>query len=308
MKTNASSANSPCSGGTPIPTTTPLPRRLRPRLRPRRKPRRAEAWLPALALLAFAGFFGGALAAQDTPPDPAAPSQAEAADPAAAENDDEPVIPAAYPEDRYLAVWQKSPFMIEAAPEPAQAQKSFARDYTLSGVLEDDSGAVVYLKNQKTGDFVRIESGKAVDGFTLVKVNTSTDPTAASVTVQFNGETADIGVDPASFSQPASPGTVAAVDPKQAANPNAPPGVAAPNTRVNPRPGAPVANVPGGNTATPRPGAAQPSQANVVNPAQNRLREPTQNAKAGAPSSSRPVPSSPASRRRIILPSQPAER
>ncbi|MCB1085925.1 MAG: hypothetical protein KDM63_02675, partial [Verrucomicrobiae bacterium] len=70
--------------------------------------------------------------------------------------EEEPIIPRAYPEDRYLAIWEKSPFMLEAAPEPVQAQKSFARDYFLAGYVDSNSETVVYLKNQKTGESVRI--------------------------------------------------------------------------------------------------------------------------------------------------------
>lgn len=289
-------------------------RRLKPLLRTSESP---GALAVAVAILVW--FIDPAMTAgQDVlPPDDtgidAASETAEMADDA-----DEPVIPVAYPEDRYLAVWQKSPFMLEAAPEPAQAQKSFARDYFLVGYVESKAETVIYLKNQKTGESVRVPPIAKKEGapeFKLIELKKDSDPREVKATISLAGETAEIGRDPAAFSQPASPGMIAqggatGDNPNQPAIPgqpirNASGGMVDPQMQ-NPRSGNPATPVNAANQGNPnQPAQGAEATGPYVNPAAERLRQQQAAAAAkaaGLPPDSRALPANPAGRRRIILP------
>lgn len=170
-------------------------------------------------------------------------------------------IPSAYPEERYLPVWKKSPFMREAAPAPEQARKSFSRDFFLSGYVESADETIAYLKNQKTGTSIRLTTKGGNPDFRLLDLKKDRDPGKVFVTVEYRSEKADIGYDPAAFAQPASPG--------QGAPAGAP--VGAPPAAANrvahagaPGPGAPA--------PTGEPTANQPTGP-YLNPAAERMRQ-----------------------------------
>lgn len=257
---------------------------------------------------------------QESPPtgDPSAPP----AETPPAPEEPEVIIPKAYPEERYLEIWQRSPFMLEAAPEPAQAQKSFARDYFLGGYVESKSETVVYLKNQKTGETIRIPPfSKPADGspeFKLIELKKDPKPNLVKATISLNGEIAEIGRDPASFSQPSSPGNAPptgdvpgqpAIDPAAGGRPLAGPPqgglTAAPRQPIGTPNGVKMPALPGPEAGGPD---AASGNAPYLNPAAERLRQQQQAAAAAAQKAGVPAPNAgstgpnPPGRRRIVLP------
>ncbi|MCB1231831.1 MAG: hypothetical protein KDN19_16300 [Verrucomicrobiae bacterium] len=215
-----------------------------------------------------------------------------------AEEKPEAAIPQPYPVERYLGVWMKSPFQLEAAGEVMVTQQSFARDYVLTGLIQDGEKSIAYIQNSKTGETTRIATDEPADGFELIDAHASPDPRAASVEVRHGNETATLKYGDATFAQAATPPT------------GAPP-VGVNGNNVNPGRPAPVR--PGQSGALPgRP--ANPNQATAngnaggsqnggtfVNPAQARLQQLRERQQQGGEEEKEPTPRS---RRRVILPSQ----
>lgn len=245
----------------------------------------------ALALALALALPGGALAQGD---DYLAGESSGADEP-------EPTIPRAYPVDRYLGVWLKSPFQLEAAGEVTVTPQSFARDYSLTGIIQDGEEAIVYIQNDKTGEVIRLTSDESAEGFQLLSANPSPDPNAASVQVKHGNETATLKYADSTFGKTASP---AAGTPPMTA-----PGGGAP---ARPTPGQPVVGLamPMRQNANDAANAGNnPSAAGAdLNPAQMRLQQlREQQLKQQAAQQENPdntAGRSPASRRRVILPSQ----
>jgi hypothetical protein len=198
-------------------------------------------------------------------------------------------IPSAYPEERYLPVWKKSPFMREAAPAPEQARKSFSRDFFLSGYVESADETIAYLKNQKTGESIRLTTKGGNSDFRLLTLKKDRDPGKVFVTIEHGTEKADIGYDPAAFAQPASPG--------QGAPAGAPPAAA---NRVA------HAGVPGSGAPaqTGEPTGDQPTGP-YLNPAAERMRQQQllqQQAQSSGATSLNEGGTAPQGRKRRILP------
>ncbi len=219
-----------------------------------------------------------------------------------AEETVEPAIPKSYPVERYLGVWMKSPFQLEAAGEVMVTPQSFARDYVLTGLIQDGELSIAYIQNSKTGESTRLTNEEPADGFELIKTNPSPDPRAASVEVRRGNETATLKYGDETFAQ-------AAVPPSGAPTPNANPAGAQPGRGISPGrsgalPGRPV------NSPQARNAGAEGNNDNanngdspVVNPAAMRLQQ-LRDRQQQADGKESESGQSPRSRRRVILPSQ----
>jgi hypothetical protein len=195
----------------------------------------------------------------------------------------------------------KSPFMREAAPAPAQAMKSFSRDFFLSGYVETADETIVYLKNQKTGESMRLTTKGGDPEFRLVALNKDRDLASVHAVVEHGAEEAKIGYDPNAVAMPASTGQgMAAIPSPTGVAPGAPrPAGVAPGTQ-QPAGVAPGAQPPVGPASDP----GDPPTGPYLNPAEQRLREQTtrQQSQAG-PSAGASEPKPPLiGRRRRILP------
>lgn len=214
-----------------------MPRRLHPHL--------CLLFLPALLSTAALA------AAQDEPPAEPTPEDAPAtlkesemkadASPddlpaAAAAEDQSEVIPQAYPEDRYLTMWDKNPFLLKTAVIE-QKTESFAKDWALSGISASGGVYTVRIFNKQTGKFERLKEGQTTGSeFRLVEVNYDKDRTKSKVKVARGSETAELAYDDSLMSRPVTvQNTMGAAgapgqnpgqpgQPGQPGNPNLPPG------------------------------------------------------------------------------------
>lgn len=223
-----------------------------------------------------------------------------------AETISEPAIPQAYPIDRYIGVWMKSPFQFEVVGEVMATPESFARDYVLTGLIQDGDHSIAYIQNSKTGETTRLTSEEDADGFELIKANPSPDPRVASVEVRRGNETATLKYGDDTFAQAAT-GPGAGTIPGGGGGQMVPNGINPGRSGALPgRPASPQARPPQAANANAN---ANGGEGNVVNPAALRLqqlREKQQQANGGAASNNNAE--SPRSRRRVILPSQSAGR
>jgi hypothetical protein len=216
-------------------------------------------------------------------------------------------VPQAYPEDRYLTMWDKNPFLLKTAVIQ-QTTESFAKDWALSGISATSGVYSVRIFNKQTGKFERLKQGSVSAGeFQLVSVTYDKDRSKSSVKVSRGSETAELKYDDSLMSRPVTvQNTNAAAtgatgqNPGQPPNPNLPPGL--PN-------GQPIINSAGAQgrpgTTAPRgqinnPGAINPTNgAPIVNPAANALPVPAPN--SGVPGAATSAPP-PVSRRRQLIP------
>ncbi len=252
----------------------------------------------------------------ETPPEtpPESPPETPPAEEAEA-------VPQAYPEDRYLTMWDKNPFLLKTAVIEQKAE-SFAKDWALSGISASSGVYSVRIFNKQTGKFERLKQGTVSAGeFQLVSVTYDKDRSKSSVKVSRGTETAELKYDDSLMSRPVTvqntnaaatgaPGQV----PGQPANPNLPPGLptgAQPNPQRGPN-GQPIMNGAGaqGRPGTPittanrgqinNPGAINPTNgAPIINPAANALPVPAPN--YGVPGAATSAPP-PVSRRRQLIP------
>lgn len=283
----------------------------------------------------------GSVLAQDEPPrepdplpeavePPPAGSEdapaAEASGDVGSEEDADAVVPQAYPEDRYVAMWEKNPFVLETAPV-IQKVENFSKDWTLAGISASGGVYTVRIFNKQTGAYQRLREGQAGGEFRLDSVNYHKDRNQSSVKISRGTETAELKYDDSLASRPVTVNNTMATgagDPNQAgqgagANPNLPPGAQAsliqrgPNGQpLNPgqpgaaglRPGMPgyVPGRAGSNPAAaggidPATGAPLPAGAPVYNPAGTPVVNP-----AGAPGALPGGVPTPVSRRRQLIP------
>ena len=218
---------------------------------------------------------------------------------------EEPTIPQAYPVERYLDVWLKSPFQLEAVGEVAAVKQSFARDYVLTGLIQDGDDSIAYIQNKKTGELKRLTTGETVDGLVLVSATNSPDPQAASIVVSQGSENDTLGYDEASFSQAAV--QPVGYSPTGAAG-NGIPGNATPPGQRPVIPNQPGAmpnrtfnSVQNPANAANGSGVVAPNDA-AVNPAAMRLQQLKERQQQSAGPDSKSDPAS-RSRRRVLLPS-----
>jgi hypothetical protein len=286
--------------------------------------------LPALLLLAaFLGAPGSTMAQEDPPPTPetpaleAPPPLAETATEAPAPEipaEDTEVIPQAYPEDRYITMWDKNPFLLKTAVIE-QKTESFAKDWALSGISASSGVYSVRIFNKQTGKFERLKEGSPGGSeFQLVSVKYDKDRSKSSVKVSRGSETAELKYDDSLMSRPVTvqntmggtgapgqnPGT-----PGQPNNPNLPQG-AQPNIQRGPngqpimnsagaqgRPGTPITTATRGQiTNTPvNPATGAP----IVNPATGGMPVPPVPNYGVPPANATGAPP-PVSRRRQLIP------
>ena len=296
--------------------------------------------LPTLGLAVFAARVPAqegavvdpaAIPAVEAPPEasnvsPASDAPGELAD--QEESADEAVVPLAYPEDRYLAMWEKNPFVLETA-SVIQKVENFSKDWTLAGISASGGVYTVRIFNKQTGSYQRLREGQAGGEFRLESVNYHKDRNQSSVKVSRGTETAELKYDDSLASRPVTVNNTMATpagDPNQpgqggGANPNLPPGAQAslmqrgPNGQpLNPgapgavgvRPGMPgyVPGRPGGNPAggtagvDPTTGAPLPAAVNAYNPAG----VPVVNPATGTPGALPGGVPTPVSRRRQLIP------
>ncbi len=182
----------------------------------------------------------GCLAAQDEPPAEAVaePSAAEApatlAEQVEEEETADAMVPQAYPEDRYLTMWDKNPFMREVVPV-IQKVENFSKDWTLAGISASGGVYSVNIFNKQTGAYQRIKEGQTGGEFRLDSVNFNKDRRQSSVKVTRGTETAELKYDDSLDSRPVTVSNTMAApagNPNQpgqggAVNPNLPPGAQA---------------------------------------------------------------------------------
>jgi hypothetical protein len=229
-------------------------------------------------------------------------------------------VPQAYPEDRYLTMWDKNPFLLKTAVIEQKAE-SFAKDWALSGISATSGVYTVRIFNKQTGKFERLKQGSPGGSeFQLVSVIYDKDRSKSSVKVSRGTEIAELTYDDSLMSRPVTvQNTNAAAtgapgqNPGQPPNPNLPPGLptgAQPNMQRGPN-GQPIMNGAGaqgrpGTTAlrgqiNPNPGAINPATgAPIVNPAANGL--PVPGPSYGVPGAANNGLPPPVSRRRQLIP------
>ncbi len=272
----------------------------------------------ALALLGV-GWTGAQEEVADAPPEETSVlvEEPEMKEDVESETDDS-VVPQAFSEDRYLAMWNKNPFLLETAPI-IQNVENFSKDWSLAGIIASGGVYKVTLRNKQTGTYQRLSEGDNSGEFRLISVNYDRDRTKSSVKVSRGSETADLTFDGELLAQPVTvSNTMAptgdAAQPGQGGqvNANLPPGAQASLMQRGPngqplnqplRPGMP-GYVPG--RAGTEPGAAANPNAPRVNQATGAplpgaspgLPNPGMGAVPGAPGA---VPS-PGSRRRQLIP------
>lgn len=279
----------------------------------------------SLLFTAFLGACSIAQAQDETPPPtevpteetlPASPETPTETPPETPPTEDVETIPQAYPEDRYLTMWDKNPFLLKTAVIE-QKTESFAKDWALSGISATSGIYSVRIFNKQTGKFERLKQGSPGGSeFQLVSVIYDKDRSKSSVKVSRGTETAELKYDDSLMSRPV---TVQNTMPANAApgqnpnNPNLPPGLpngAQPNLQRGPN-GQPIIN---GTGAQGRPGTAaargqiiqNPNTINpatgapIVNPAANALPVPVPG--YGVPGAANNAPPPPVSRRRQLIP------
>ena len=174
------------------------------------------------------------------------------------------VIPQAYPEERYLTMWDKNPFLLKTAVIE-QKTESFAKDWALSGISATGGVYTVRIFNKQTGKFERLKQGQETGSeFRLVEVNYDKDRSKSKIKVSRGSETAELTYDDSLMSRPVTvqntmgtpstpgqnpgnPGNPG--QPGQPGNPNLPPGSPG-NPQRGPN-GQPLSN---NNSAQLRPG------------------------------------------------------
>jgi hypothetical protein len=231
----------------------------------------------------------------ETPPEP--PTETPPTEEAEA-------VPQAYPEDRYLTMWDKNPFLLKTAVIE-QKTESFAKDWALSGISASSGIYSVRIFNKQTGKFERLKQGSVSAGeFQLVSVTYDKDRSKSSVKVSRGSETAELKYDDSLMSRPvtvqntnAAAGAAPGQNPAQPNNPNLPPGLppglpngAQPNMQRGPN-GQPIIN---GAGAQGRPGTTAPRGQITANPG-------AINPGYGVPGAATSAPP-PVSRRRQLIP------
>jgi hypothetical protein len=167
----------------------------------------AACWLLALSALSAQDSDLG----PDSPPTEAPPAATEAAEAvsdvplaesATTQTEEESdAVPLAYPEDRYLTMWDKNPFLLKTVVVD-QKTESFAKDWALRGIMASDGLYHVSILNKVTGKSERLKEGESGKEFRLVSVNYDKNRRKSSVKVSRGTETAELTYDEGMLSQP----------------------------------------------------------------------------------------------------------
>jgi len=302
--------------------------------------------LPILfsSLLASVWLLGPLALAQDGPDSPLPPSisvepvtevtladEPPASNAVSEEVDEEPdsdAVPTAYPEDRYLTMWDKNPFLLKTVVVE-QKVESFAKDWALRGIMASDGLFQVSIINKVTGKSERLKEGESGKEFRLVSVNYDKNPKKSSVKVSRGNETAELTYDEGGLSQPVTIQNTQSITAGQDAMPGAnqgnpninpqggalPPGMQrGPNGQIIPtgaqpaglRPGMP-GYVPGRPGANPNQPGVNPGQQGVPTPGVRPVLpgapgSPNPNLQNFSNPNVQPPAQAPASRRRQLIP------
>jgi hypothetical protein len=203
---------------------------------------------------------------------------------------DEDVLPKTYEKDRYESSWEYNPFAIKTVV--VQKEETKNEEWALSGLSEMNGQPSVILINKRTREFIRIGAGGEDERMRIVSVKPGKS-VADSTAVIAEGER--------EFTVSHDPNISAAVAAANRPRPGAGPQGQGPSITGNQPPRMGSVPMPGGNTpqapnnpaaATPNPPA--PSAPGITPPGINPSEFP------GSRDSS---PPSPASRRRVVIPS-----
>lgn len=164
------------------------------------------------------------IAPEESPPDPLSTEGGEP---------DSDAVPTAYPEDRYLTMWDKNPFLLKTVVVE-QKTESFAKDWALRGIMASDGLYHVSIFNKVTGKSERLKEGESGKEFRLVSVNYDKNRKKSSVKVSRGSETAELTYDEGVLSQPVTIVNTQSVTAGQDAMPGGQQG----NPNVNPQGGA----------------------------------------------------------------------
>ena len=112
---------------------------------------------------------------------------------------DEPVVPRAYEWSRYMALGERSPFMLDATPTQTVAESPF-RDLALAGISEIGGKKRIILINLKTKEYQRIvfdpdDPANNTPGSQVIQIHHHPDPKQAKVEIEMNGERGTIAFD-----------------------------------------------------------------------------------------------------------------
>lgn len=154
-------------------------------------------------------------------------ASAESADP----------IPRPHPVSRYEAIWENSPFELEAPPPDNTGPESpLADEFALAGITKVKGKTVVTLLDKKAGTSFDLREDQPKNSLRLLEVSFHRDPMLTEVKLARGAETGSIGYDKSSLSTAPKrpPQTLAAANgaPQQSVlnrtpqNPNAAPQVA----------------------------------------------------------------------------------
>ncbi len=169
---------------------------------------------------------------------------------------DEPVIPQAYPSNRYEASWSKNPFLLKTVAPP-QAKDDFSKDWALAAMSRMGSKDIIYISNKQTGESKRLTNQDGADAeFRLIEAKFSRNREEAYAKVAKGNEEAELKYDENLTSKPLTINNTLRANGAQPGTPGGVPGN--PNARPQGQPGAPVS--PANQARLQQPGAVQAGQ------------------------------------------------
>lgn len=209
----------------------------------------------------------GSVARAQDPEPPSPPSEAQPAEPQPAEPR-KSVLPSPFPEQRYAALLDKSPFAIaSAAPEPVVTAENFATNWVLAGISKQkgrdgEERYTVFVRSRDLATRLVISGDRpSDDGVSLVSVDENPVAAKSTAILRKGSETGRVEFDQAVVAAAAS------------APPQVQPGKSGVPAIRNSAKGAPIPR-PGMQGTVPRPGASQvvPNASGAPAPAEPRRR------------------------------------
>lgn len=107
----------------------------------------------------------------------------------------EEILPRSYPASRYLTIWNNSPFLREVGdPTTIEGEAPATLDVSLEGlVIDENTGAIAYLRDSKTGEFLTAtEKPSPLHSFLVMDARPNRDPTLTVVSISDGDRTADL--------------------------------------------------------------------------------------------------------------------
>lgn len=102
--------------------------------------------------------------------------------------------PSLLPLGRYKDIWEKAPFALKTAAPALEKGRSFASEWNLAGLSEENGETTIYLKHSKTGKYLNVTSTVTPENdVVLVKVNEKEDPRQITVDLRKGDEIATVG-------------------------------------------------------------------------------------------------------------------